>query len=157
MNEAEVTAAVIAWGDALLDDVETTYDYPAAEVTGALPDFACEVLRKRTTRGDDKFPFRAIQQAWLRVFECQVSIMVDAGSSEADARAAHLQLYDFGDQIEAALAADAELGGELDGAFASPVVEFDYSLPFAQRPGGVRGRIMTVDLAIAELIEEPEG
>lgn len=157
MNEAEVTAAVIAWGAELLDDVETTYDYPAAEVTGALPDFACEVLRKRVSPGHERFPFRAIQQAWLRVFECQVSIMVDAGKTEAEARTAHLQLYDFGDQIEAALSADAELGGELDGAFASPIVEFDYSLPFAQRPGGVRGRIMTVDLAVAELVEEPEG
>ena len=159
MNEAEVTAAVIAWADALIDEIETTYDYPAAQVTGALPDFACEVLHKRIVRGDPElFPFSAIDQAWLRVFDCQISIMVDMGSTEADARNAHLQLYGFGETIENAIRSDAELGGELEArCFASPILDFDYSLPFAERPGGVRGRIMTVALSVGELIEEPEG
>ena len=159
MNEAQVTAAVIAWADALIDEIETTYDYPAAQVTGALPDLACEVLHKRIVRGDaDRFPFTQIQAAWLRVFDCQISIMVDAGKTEAQSRTAHLQLYDFGEAIELAVRSDAELGGELaEGCFASPIMDFDYSLPFAERPGGVRGRIMTVEFSVGELIEEPEG
>lgn len=159
MNEAQVTTAVVTWAADLLG-IETTYDYPAASLTGPLPDLACEVLHKRISTGSaetDRFPFAAIQQAWLRVFDCQLSIMVDAGSTADDERTAHQQLYGYGEALEAIMA-DAELDGNLtEGCFASPLIDADYSLPFAQRPQGARGRIMTVDLSVAELIEIPEG
>lgn len=159
MNEGEVTTAVVTWAAALLD-IDTTYDYPAANLTGPLPDLAVEVLHKRITPGSaetERFPFAALQQVWLRVFDCQLSIMVDAGKTAADERAAHYLLYGYGEALEAIMG-DAELGGGLDDeCFASPVIDVDYSLPFAQRPQGARGRILTADISVAQLIENPGG
>lgn len=169
MNEAEVAATVVEWVGATLEEIQTSYDYPVASKLGALPDAAAHVERKRIVPSDEAFPFSALEQVWLRVFEVELSIMVEVDADDAAtpealetaSRAGHQALMDFGDRLERALWADATLGGRLAAAapnvaMASPRVVFDYSLPFVRYEDGTRGRFMRVEMAVGETVAAPD-
>lgn len=164
MTEREVAEAVAAWAAEVLDDVETTYAYPVASKLGALPDAAAWVQRVIEAPSDERFPYRALEQLWVRVFEVELSLQAEViaeddettpAALEASAKAAHDQLADFAPLLREALR-DASLGGRLTSpVMASPQAVYDYSTPFVVHEDGTRGRFLRLELAICEPIPDP--
>lgn len=158
MTENEAAAAVAAWVEATLSDLAVVYPYQTAQ-RGALPDAMVDVQSKTIDRGDERFPHRNIQQAWMRIFTVQASLMVDSPSEAAADQQETEQLRGFGADLEASALADATLGGSLPQSpmpsLVSPVMVFDYELPFIQYPDGTRGRQMVATFIVADLM--PEG
>lgn len=150
MTEQEVSEAVAAWVQATCPDIETSYSYPVASKLGALPDVVAFCSRKAVGPNHPEFPFSELQQVWMRVFNVEVSIMVEA---DGDGETAHQQLQTFGAALEASLEQDATLGGQVE--MTSPQAEFDYSTPFAEYDDGTRGRLLFVTLTVGELVNEP--
>lgn len=152
MNEQQVAQAVRDWAKAVLPELKASRHYLSAQKT-ELPDVQADVARKRLVRGpDERFPFAQLQQAGLRIFDCELSLMVERDEEagvQADQRETE-QLRDFGDRLEASLLADATLGDRVQ--MASPLAEFDYSSPFVEWADGTRGRQLVVTLAVAELV-----
>lgn len=150
--EQDIAIQLRDWAQAVLPELKAARHYLSAEKT-ELPDAMAEVLQKRIVRGpDERFPFAQLQQAGLRVYECELSLMVERdeqGGIEADQRETE-QLRDFGARIEDSLLGDATLGNRVQ--MASPLAEFDYASPFVQWADGTRGRQMVVTLAVAELV-----
>lgn len=152
MNENDAAVAVTAWAREVLPELAEGRSWLTAQKT-ALPDVVADVAEKRIVRGDDRFPYPSIQQTELRVFECDLAFMVEsenaAPDDEAD-RAETEQLRDFGARLETAIHDDATLGGRVQ--MASPLAVFNYRLPFVEYGDGTRGRQMTLNLLVAELI-----
>lgn len=151
MNEKEVGEAVSEWVQEVCPDINTGYAYPVSSKVGALPDVVAFVTQKRVGPDHPEFPFAQLQQSWMRIFNLEVSIMVEA---DGDGEAAHTELQGYGQSLEAAVTADATLGGRVP--MASPQVVFDYSTPFIEYQDGTRGRALFVTMTVGELTEEPD-
>lgn len=168
MTENEVAQTLTEWLMGMLGPTELDPDkalqvgYPfLPSQKGALPDVSVEVAQKRLSRGAEErlfFPMRDIEQTFLRVFECQVTFMVEVQSTQSMAsdEAEQELLREYGARVEASILADASLGGRLGSAFISPVSLFDYRLPFVQYGDGTRGRQATVVLAVGEQVMTEE-
>lgn len=166
MNERQVAEAVRDWALDEIDELKSGYAYPVATKLGELPDIVAVVKGVSKVRDDDRFPFAALDQTWLRVFEVEASVMVgvdDADDFEAaeDAhREAHETLEAIGAQLRELPEQDPTLGDRLDAdpgqvAFVSPLIGIGYDPPFAELEDGTRGRFLFVSMAIAETIPEP--
>lgn len=154
MNEQDAAVAVRDWVLATLPELAAARHYLTAEKS-ELPDVMADVAHKRLVRGpDERFPFAQLQQAGVRVFDCELSLMVESSGGTAD-QAETEQLRDFGARLEASLLSDATLGGRVQ--MASPLAEFDYSSPFVEWADGTRGRQLVVTLAVGELVPEIGG
>lgn len=155
--EQDIAIQIRDWAAATIPELAVSRHYLSAEKT-ELPDAMAEVLQKRIVRGpDERFPFSQLEQAGLRVYDCELSLMVEKsadGGIEAD-QAETEQLRDFGARLEASLLADATLGNRVQ--MASPLAEFDYASPFVEWADGTRGRQMVMTLAVAELVSELGG
>lgn len=159
MNEQQVSAALAEWiADELSIAPESTYAYPVATKLGPLPDVAAIVDRKRLAYAQtlvDVFPYLELQQHQLvRVFECSASVMVEVQQTEDSAKAKFEQLQGYGAAIEVALLDDPTLGERVP--FASPFLVVDYSPVFGETEDGTRGRLVTIECVIGELIDEPD-
>lgn len=144
------------WAQGVLPELTSARHYLSAEKT-TLPDVMAEVVRKRIVRSEEAFGASAIQQAGVRVFDCELSFMVEKaaeGGLEADQLETE-QLRDFGARLEASLLSDGTLGGRVQ--MASPLAEFDYSSPFVEWADGTRGRQMVLTLSVGELAPEAGG
>src|SRR4051812_12122263 len=112
------TAALVAWARETISELQEGFGY-LPEGKGALPDVVCELLTSGISPNDGSFPFAQIQQAWLRVWEYELSFMVENDDTQA---AAEL-LEDFTDRLVAAALGDVTLGGRVE--FISPEIAFD--------------------------------
>lgn len=140
------TAALVAWARETISELQEGFGY-LPEGKGALPDVVCELLTSGISVNDGSFPFAQIQQAWLRVWEYELSFMVENDDTQA---AAEL-LEDFTDRLVAAALQDVTLGGRVE--FISPELAFDLTPPFVEYPDGTRGREMTMQISVGALIE----
>lgn len=158
MNERQVAEAIRDWAMAL-SGIATGYAYPVAQKLGSLPDLAAVVTEVRDVPRDDAFPFAALAQSWLRVFDFELTVMVEvAEASDFEAReaaheAAQQQLQAYGAQIREAIIADATLGGRVP--MASPKTRTGYEPPFDPAEDETRGRLLYLFGSVAERIPAP--
>lgn len=151
MGTKAVVLAVANWVVATCDPpIQGSYPYLPSTKDTALPDVVVEVSDKVITREDPRFPYRQIQQVWVRIWTLGISIMVENTNPDDAAE----QLEDYADQLEAALMEDGTLGGTVP--FVSPFMSFDFAAPFVEYPDGTRGREMNMTLHVGELVEAPE-
>lgn len=155
MNEQQVAEAVTDWIRDIIPTLNEGYPYVSSN-HGELPDVMVDVPLKSVTLGDDAFPFSALQQRMLRVFSVTVNIMVETATGvEPDADKLETEmLRGYGATIEDSGLKDATLGERV--FMLSPLMEFDYTLPFVEYPDGTRGRQMQVNLSVGELVDEED-
>jgi hypothetical protein len=160
LMESHVATAVKEWLEEILPDLAIVYPHITAG-KGALPDAAIDVQAKRVVPEDlENFPFRQLQQSWLRVFPVEISILtalepadlptVEEQSADVEFRE-QAQLRGFGAIIETSIWADTSLGDRV--YMCSPRLEIDYTAPFVEYDDGTRGRQMAVSIVICEPIE----
>jgi hypothetical protein len=161
MYENDVAAAVEAWVKEVLPELAATYPHVTA-AKADLPDAQVDLQNKAISygRGDERFPYEQLQQRMLRVFDLQISFMVERGEGatpedqlDADLKGT-TELRDFGERLERDLLANATLGDRVQ--VASPICEFSYGLPFVEYPDGTRGRQMMFSMSVAELVDNEE-
>lgn len=161
MYESEIAAAVEDWVKEVLPELAATYPHVTA-AKADLPDGQVDLRRKAITmgRGDERFPYEQLQQRLLRVFDLQISFMVERGEGatpedqlDADLKGTE-ELRSFGERLEQALLGNATLGDRVQ--VASPICEMDYALPFVEYPDGTRGRQMMFSMSVAELADNEE-
>ncbi|HEY6014865.1 MAG TPA: hypothetical protein VIU37_12690 [Candidatus Limnocylindrales bacterium] len=154
MNERTVAEALAAYFE---DEIEiaTTYGYPISNSDGPLPDAVCFCREKRLTRDPGEIAEIGLEQIWVRLFTCEVSIMVEvAEQTEAAADAADAELRGYGAAVEDSVWADQSLGDRVP--YCSPAITCDYSTPFIRREDGVTGRLGIITLLVAEPVGHPE-
>ena len=151
MSTAEVAEAIVEWAKELIEDLQAGYPYPLA-ASGALPDVVATVKAIRVIPEDrENFPFAALEQTWLQIFDIEISIMVAQGDEEAEVAEAHETLEGYADTLIGSIVADATLGDRVQ--MASPRIEIDLGEPFVERPDGTRGRVLFGELHVAELVD----
>lgn len=150
MTNEEVVDKVLEWVAAALPVVgASTYDYLPAGKNKELPDCVGNLTFERVVREDPRFPTSQLQQiAALRVFELELSLMVETGTTEPEHAAAAAELRALVDALIQSVCNDHTIGGRVYAA--SPEVEVDYSRPFTKWPDGTRGRECLVTLAVAD-------
>jgi hypothetical protein len=163
MDEREVSEALRDWALDVCDDAALApfdglvvgYAF-LVDMAGNLPNVMVDLQHKGLKYGpDERFPYAELQQVWLRIFDANLSFMVASEglvSDRAEQETQHLQK--IGAVIEQAVQTNADLGGRVQ--MASPLLDFNYALPFVQYDDGTKGRQMILSIAVAELIEEPE-
>lgn len=147
MNENDVAEAVRDWSREVLPALLVGAHY-LPDTKTQLPDVAVDVEEKSIALSDPRFPTAMFQQVAIRVFEVVCVFMVEnsPGSAEAETE----QLRSFGADLERSLLSDGTLGGRVP--IASPLMSFDYRLPFVQYPDGTRGRQMTLSFPVGETV-----
>lgn len=151
MTETELVQAILAWVVEHVPEVDgSTYDYMPAGKAKGLPDVAAEIVSTEIAQRDPDFPLGDIQQVALKIRRLGLSFMVASGVDEAGSRAATLELRTFVDRLSGALIDDHTLGGRVQ--LASPYLIVDYQPAFVEYADGTRGRQMTAQLAVAELL-----
>lgn len=144
MTSQQVADALVAWARATCPEIATGYAYPPAAKPGALPDVAAEDRRVLIRSDDDRFPRRSYEQTRLRVFEMELSFMVEADPPDT----ATNTLRSFSDRLFAAVLKDNTLGGRVPSAAEEVTATFDPI--FVEFEDGVRGRVMTIEMAVGE-------
>lgn len=147
MNAQHVSESVVAWVRETIPELVSGYPFIPTMAEGALPDVVAEVEREAVLPEDPRFPQLRIQQVWIHVFDVGVSLMVD----NSDPASAAETLRGYAEALTASLLRDVTLGGRVD--FSSPFFDFDYTGPFVERPDGVRGRELTMTMAVGEPVE----
>lgn len=155
MDTDAVNAAVLDWMHETLPDVKTGYDYTgerreadlAVFGDGSFPDLIVDVADTEDGQEFAEFPYAQLQQAWVRIWRINFSIMVD----NSESRAASKQLRDFSDQLRRTIATDGNLGNRVQ--FASPRMSFDFTQPFVRYQDGTRGREVIGSMAVGEMID----
>lgn len=150
MTEDQCAIAITAWVQQVLPELNAARSWLTAHKT-ELPDVVVDVAEKSIQLRDDRFPRIDFEQAALRVFEVEFAMMVehkpDPGADELETK----ELRDYGARLEVSLLTDGTLGGRV--FMASPLVTFNYRLPFVQYEDGTRGRQSVVALAVAEPVQ----
>lgn len=147
MSHASVVPAAVDWARAVLPELTGGYAYVTDQKSQALPDVMGELQDSRVALSDPAFPRLNIQQAAIRVYRLTLSFMVE----NLDPAAAAADLRDFADRLGVSLMVDGTLSGRV--LAASPLATFDFARPFVEYEDGTRGREMTMNLAVAELVE----
>lgn len=150
MTAAEVAAAVKAWITETLPELTATYHFIPSAKNAGLPDAVVDVAEQRDGLDFEEFPWRQLQNAPVRKWNVEVSVMVDNSDPEAAAD----QLHDMADRLSGSLLSGGNLGGRVP--FASPFSTFDFTNPFVEWDDGTRGREMTMTMAVGELLEVPQ-
>lgn len=131
-----------------------SYDFAPLSKDEGLPDVAVEVLNYRLSlQGDERLPqvgAASIQQALLAVYDVEASIMVEQGTTDAEAQAAARLLRRFTARLADALLRDTTLGGRVQ--FGSPELVADFVPQFVRYEDGTRGRQVRISLVIGELV-----
>lgn len=159
MNEAEVAKAVAEWLEDTVSALKKVWPFETSAKT-VLPDGMVEVQEKSIGLGEEfaqRFPWGELQQRMLKVFEIQLTCMVDAKGAPDDPVASEetdAELKGYGAALETALLSQPDLGGRVQ--LASPLCSANYRLPFAQYPDGIKGRQMEFTMWVAELVDYEE-
>jgi hypothetical protein len=159
VNEAETAEAIAAWLEDTLPALKKVWPFETSAKT-VLPDGMVEIQEKSIGLGEEfaqRFPWAQLQQRMLKVFEVQITCMVDANGAPEDPKAAEetdAELKGYGAALETALLSQPTLGDRVQ--MASPLCSASYRLPFAQYPDGIRGRQMEFTMWVAELVDYEE-
>jgi len=150
MTYEQIAEALVKWARDLIPALEDGYSYPPG-VTDRLPDVAAVIGTVKDVPGDpESFPFAGLEQTWLRVFDVEVSIMVEVEDGAAGEKAAQRSLESYAETLTGSTRAGTSLEGE---AMISPRTEVDLTEPAEERPDGTRGRAVYLKLAVAKRIE----
>lgn len=149
MSDNECALAVTAWVNEVLPELAEARHWVTMQKT-RLPDAVVDVEESGIALEDSRFSRRRIQQAALKVFEVAVLLMVEHNEGDEPDRVEQEQLRDFADRLQSSLLSDGTLGSRVQ--MASPLVRFTYRLPFVQYQDGTRGRQLTVNFPVAELV-----
>jgi hypothetical protein len=163
MDEVTIPRYVRDWCRATIPELNAGYDYVTA-MKDQLPDVQVNLTDTRAVYGgDERFPYgELIENANLLIYEMDVSFMVESGDgAPLSAQEQQDKLKEWAKTLRLAIHDDAQLPytdpGDVDHRLpplgASPLVAFDFGLPFVQYDDGTRGRQMSMALAIAELIQ----
>lgn len=168
LTEHTAAVAVVEWiGDTCAIPAERRFPYPQATKTEALPDASAWVNSSRVQVGPDQaeFPLAFLQQVWLTIFVVEFQVMVEQGVAHPDdaveeevaAETAQAQLYDYATALRASIRGRQNLDGKLDGVgqLASPLLAFDFTVPFIEYEDGTRGRVMPGSISVAQQIPDP--
>jgi hypothetical protein len=152
LKSEEVAEGVVAWARAVLPALKAGYAYPLGE-SGALPDVIAVVQDIRTVASDpENFPFAALEQIdGLKEWPVELSIMVPQEEGAAGEAKAHREIEGFAEALIGSTLADLTLGDRVP--MASPYLTASLAEPFKERGDGTRGRVMFINMVIAEPLE----
>lgn len=159
MNESEAANAIAAWLGDTLPALKKVWPFETS-AKADLPDGMVEVQQKSIGLGEEfaqRFPWAQLQQRMMKVFEVQITCMVDAQGAPEDPKGAEesdAELKGYGAALEDALLSEPTLGDRV--GMASPMCAANYTLPFVQYPDGIRGRQMEFTMWVAELVDYEE-
>lgn len=159
MDELEIADAVAEWLEETLPALKKVWPFQTSAKT-VLPDGMVEIQDKSIALGEEfvqRFPWGQLQQRMLKVFEIQVTCMVDAKGAPEDPTSSKETddvLKGYGAAVETALLSQPTLGDRVQ--MASPLHTANYRLPFAQYPDGIKGRQMEFTMWVAELVDYEE-
>ncbi len=143
--------SLVAWAVATVPTILGTYAHPHAEKTQALPDLAAEIITSRALRADDEnFPYLGVEQFMLRVHQFRLMFVVEPDN----ALVATQQLETIIDALTTSMISDHSLGGRVPST--SPLSEATYDPPFIEFADGTRGRLATLEILVADTIDEEE-
>jgi hypothetical protein len=155
IDERTVAEAVTDWAGDLLEIPEPQrHSHPIALVQNQMPDLVATVLHRRVVSSEPGFPESQLQQAWLQLFDVEISVKVDREDVDPAIQAAHQALQGYGKALSESALADRTLGGRVE--FVSPAIACDYSAVFEEYEDGTRAQVVLVTLTVGELIDEPE-
>lgn len=154
MTSEQIIDATVAWVEQAIPALAgKVYEHTPSVKQFALPDCNLILTDNIVQRdGGDDFPFLRLQQFEVDVYQFGASFVVAAGTTDAEEQAAEVTLRTFGDAIKTAtrsgLAIDAP----------EPLVpgvrpRFQYQPLFVRYEDGTRGREMTAQLSVAQLLE----
>lgn len=150
MTFEDVAEEMVKWARGLIPDLKDGYSYPAG-ITERLPDVAVVIGGVKDVAGDkENFPFESLEQTWLRVFDVEVSIMVEVEEGAEGERVAQRALEGYAETLMGSTQTGTSLGNE---AMISPRVETDLTEPAEQRTGGLRGRTVYLKMAVGQRLE----
>jgi hypothetical protein len=142
-----ILQSVVDWAREAQPELQSSYAFVPAGKTESLPDVVASFATIEVTFNDPRFALLGIQQTMIRTWAVGLSVMID----NSDPEAAATWLNDTVDLFTASLLSDSTLGDRVP--FASPLVVFDLSRPFVRYDDGTKGREMTVDLTLGEMVE----
>lgn len=150
MTYEEIAEALVKWARDLIPELEDGYSYPPG-ITDRLPDVAAVIGTVRDVFSDpENFPYDGLEQTRLRVFDVEVSIMVEVADGAEGEREAQRTLERFAETLTGSTAAGTSLEDE---AMISQRTEVDLNEPAEERQDGTRGRAVYLKLAVAQRIE----
>lgn len=152
MTNEQIIDALAVWiGTTVPDVAGKVYKAPPASKDLGLPDCIVGLLSEDPDLDDAQFPaLAAIQQVEGYTLRFGLSFMVQVAAGVEGELAADQLVRGYAEAVKRAVRADdAALGArELIGRGPS----FDYDPPFVQYQDGTRGREMTCQLAVAQLL-----
>lgn len=152
MTFEEVAEGMVAWARELIPELKDGYSYPPG-ITDRLPDVSAVIGGVKDVPSDaERFWFLQLEQAGLRIFDVEVSIMVEVEEGAKGEEAAQRALEGYAETLMGSTLAGASLGDE---AMISPRVETDLTEPSEQRQDGTRGRAVYLKMAVAHTVEFP--
>jgi hypothetical protein len=149
VDDALAPLACVEWAREVNPEIVSGFDHEVDFKTG-LPDVIATLDDSSVRVGDANFPFSSIQQRFVATWSITLSFMVD----DSDPDAADALLKTFANRLKASALQDGTLGGRVP--FISRLMSFDYTNPFVEYQDGTRGREMTMQLTVGELVEEAQ-
>ena len=152
MTNEQIIDALAGWVAATVPDVDgKVYKAPPAEKDLGLPDCIVALLVEDPTLDDAQFPMLAgVQQIDGYTLRFGLSFMVQVEPGMAGELAADQLVRSYAEAIKRAVRADDAALGQRELIGVGP--SFDYDPPFVQYQDGTRGREMTCQLAVAQLL-----
>lgn len=146
-----ISDALIAWAVEECPQILGTYSHPHAEKESPFPDIAAEIQQSRVLQNDEEnFPRFSIEQILLRVHRFSLMFVVDPDNPEV----ATQQLETIIDTLTQAMISDDSLGGRVPSV--SPLSDATYEPPFIEFADGTRGRLATLEILVADTIDEED-
>lgn len=148
MTSGEAIQALAEWVTEKLPQLAFIYDHAVLAKPEGLPDCVVELRRTGISPPNDtRFSFWDIQARAVYFVEADLSFMVDNGDTEAAA----MELREFEQTLLVGVTQEPTLGSRVP--FASPQVDFDFTAPFVEWSDGTKGRVMTMTIAVGDLVE----
>jgi hypothetical protein len=146
MDHDAIAPALIGWAEATIPDLGGSYDFPAEKRDQALPDVAAEVVGISYIDSDAEFSeLLTIEQARLQVAQCEVILVTDPEPARDATR--------WLEQATQLLAAATLDGVDLQPGRIGRNFSFTFRPAFAEFDDGSRGRLATMNLRVASLIQ----
>ena len=149
--------ALVDWAVATCPAILGAYNHPHAQKENdadgkvLFPDIAAEIQSTRTVREDNEhFPELTIQQLLLRVHTFSLMFVVDPNDPEQATK----DLEGIIDKLTEELVGDKSLGDRV--VRASPITTASYEPPFVEFADGTRGRFATLEITVADIIDEED-
>jgi hypothetical protein len=148
ISSEDLTERLVEWAREVLPELNGGYAYLPSSKEQALPDVVVDITRTYIDAdAADGFAEIRIQQRAVRVWEVEMSFMVD----NSDPEQASATLRSWYDRLLDGWLASRTLGGRVP--FTSPYPSIDSSSPFVEYEDGTKGREITMQVAVGDLVE----